>query len=128
MKINKKWITISEIMIIITTLAIVSVMFFLIFWLPFLNYWNKTITTEKIVEATIEMKWAWSTLSRDKYVFTEDNTYKVDDRFFIWYFNSMDTYREATSNEGSECELTTIGHRIWFFSMYKTILDINCWE
>ncbi len=106
-------------------LIFIILFFYWIYWFITMWYGNETVTEEKIIEATIEMTGQGSSLSREKYIFTEDNTYSVEDRFFRFHFNSMDIYRELKLNEGRVCELRTIGRRVWFFSHYKTILEVN---
>ena len=119
MKNNKKWVTL--IVIIFTFLILLIVISLIFLW-----YWNKTITNERVDEVNIEIVSSSEWIKRKKYVFTENNTYEIEDRLFIWYFNSMDIYRELKKYEWKECELTTIWTRIWFFSMYKTVIDLKC--
>jgi hypothetical protein len=91
-----------------------------------LHYWNETITTEKIIDVNMELDNNSKSVSRTKYLFTDNNTYSIEDRLFKWHLNSMDTYRVLKMNIWKECKLTTIWNRVWLFSSYKNVIKVNC--
>jgi hypothetical protein len=111
--------------IMIPFLIIVLIIWWII-KLATLGYWNKTITEELIVEANIEIINSNEWTKRKKYLFTDENIYEIEDRIFIWHTRSMDIYRKLKVNEWNICEITTIWNRIWFFSMYKTVINVEC--
>ena len=98
----------------------------LIIYRIYLDYSDKTVTVETIKEVTIEIISSGNWTKRLKYLFTNENTYEIEDKLLIFHTNSMDVYRRLKINEWKECKLTTIWHRIWFFSMYKSVIDLDC--
>jgi hypothetical protein len=56
-------------------------------------------------------------------VFTDSETFQVDDSFLFWRFNSSDIYGQI--REGQEYSCRVAGWRVPFLSMYRNILELR---
>lgn len=62
----------------------------------------------------------------DKYiVFTESGTFKNEDSFWYWKWNSSDIQGKLKSMEGQTIKLRIYGWRIPFLSMYENVISIE---
>lgn len=87
-------------------------------------YGNREIITIDIQEVSIEIVNSSEWTNRNKYVYSDSAVYTVEDRFWIWYFDSMSTYNELRKNEGKLCSVEVIWKRDWFFSYYRNIVKV----
>lgn len=93
----------------------------------YLGYQDRGITREVITNAEIQIRNSDEGIKRQKLLFTENAVYEIEDRFFIGYFNSMDTFNIGRNNIGNTCDIESIGSRIGFLSTYKSVIAItNC--
>jgi len=57
-------------------------------------------------------------------IFTDTETFKNEDSLWALKFNSSDLY--GSLREGQTCELTVVGFRVNWLSMYRNIIEANC--
>lgn len=85
-----------------------------------MDYQNK-----EVIEITVKDKYVKRTDGTDLYLVAteEGETYKIEDLFFRFKFNSTDLYNELEIGKKYKVEVT--GVRIPFFSMYKNINTVE---
>jgi hypothetical protein len=62
--------------------------------------------------------------SFQNFVYTDSETFKVDDNLWHWHFRSGTVY--AQIREGAVCDVTVVGYRWGFLSMYQNIIAASC--
>ena len=88
---------------------------------------QKYITQETIFVVSKERLPVFSKDSQNtfmSYVYSDKETYVVQDSLLNGHFTSSTVY--AKVRENSECDATLSGHRIGFLSWYKNIIQIDC--
>tara|TARA_R110000782_G_scaffold184799_1_gene275127 strand:- start:1971 stop:2318 length:348 start_codon:yes stop_codon:yes gene_type:complete len=66
-----------------------------------------------------------SSSSYKNFVYTQDESYIVKDSFWNMHFRSGTVYAKIPDNGGS-CDVTLVGMRVGFFSMYQNIIKAEC--
>lgn len=108
----------------ILIIIVVVLSAFLIFFGIRLWYADRAITNERIVSVEIQITNSSEWIHRQKYLYTNENVYEIENRLFIWHTRSMDTYNKLKQLEWKTCNIETIWKRIWFFSMYKSVISV----
>lgn len=82
----------------------------------------------KTYEIEVKDKFIKTADNEGKYlvVDTNNNTYKIEDLFFIGKFNSTDIYNSI--EVGKKYKIKTTGFRIHIFSMYQNINKVELLE
>jgi hypothetical protein len=62
--------------------------------------------------------------SFENFVYTDTETFKVEDNLWHWHFRAGTVY--AQIHEGATCNVTVVGYRWGFLSMYQNIIAANC--
>jgi hypothetical protein len=57
-------------------------------------------------------------------IYTEDETYIVEDSIWHWHFRSGTIY--AKLKENTACDVKLVGYRWGFLSMYQNIIEADC--
>lgn len=76
---------------------------------------------------TVTIDKVWTKLKNgEEYYLASDsngNTYKIDDTFLRFHFDSSDVYALMLKNEGGTFDIDYYGWRVPFLSMYPNIYD-----
>ena len=62
--------------------------------------------------------------SFENFVYTDTETFKVEDNLWHWHFRSGTVY--AKIRVGATCNVTAVGYRWGFLSMYQNIIEARC--
>jgi hypothetical protein len=58
------------------------------------------------------------------FIYTDSETFVVEDSFWNWHFRAGTVY--AKIREGATCNVTVVGYRWGFLSMYQNIIEADC--
>jgi len=62
--------------------------------------------------------------SYKNFIYTEDETYTVEDSIWHWHFRAGTIY--AKLKENTTCNVKVVGYRWGFLSMYQNIIEADC--
>jgi len=62
--------------------------------------------------------------SYQNFIYTEDETYIVEDTIWHWHFRAGTIY--AKLKENTTCDVKVVGYRWGFLSMYQNIIEADC--
>jgi hypothetical protein len=65
-----------------------------------------------------------TTSSYQNFVYATDETYVVQDSLWNGHFRAGTVYAQV--RERAQCDVTVVGYRIGFFSLYQNIIAVQC--
>lgn len=65
-----------------------------------------------------------TTSSYQNFVYASDETYVVQDSLWNGHFRAGTVYAQV--RERAHCDVTVVGYRIGFFSLYQNIIAVQC--
>lgn len=78
---------------------------------------------ERLLKVDTDKDGSTST-SYKNFVYTDDETYVIEDSFWNWHFRAGTVYAKIHPNQ--TCDVVVAGYRVGFFSMYQNIIEAEC--